>query len=110
MEVIETMVEDSGIELNELRVDGGASANNLLMQIQSDSINTKVVRPQVTETTALGAAYLAGLAVGYWKSIEEVKKQWHVDEIFNPVSDLTTIKEVIVNWKRATELSKNWNK
>ncbi len=110
MEVIETMVEDSGIELNELRVDGGASANNLLMQIQSDSINTKVVRPKVTETTALGAAYLAGLAVGYWKSIEEVKKQWHVDEIFNPVSDLTTIKEVIVNWKRATELSKNWNK
>jgi len=110
MEVIETMVKDSGIELNELRVDGGASANNLLMQIQADSINTKVVRPKVTETTALGAAYLAGLAVGFWKSIDEVKKQWQVDKVFNPISDLSTIKEVIVNWKRATELSKNWNK
>ena len=110
MEVIETMVKDSGIELNELRVDGGASANNLLMQIQADSINTKVVRPKVTETTALGAAYLAGLAVGFWKSIDEVKKQWQVDKVFNPISDLSTIKEVIVNWKRAIELSKNWNK
>ncbi|MDX1286068.1 MAG: glycerol kinase GlpK, partial [Draconibacterium sp.] len=75
MEVIETMVEDSGIDLNELRVDGGAAVNNLLMQIQSDSINTKVVRPKVTETTALGAAYLAGLAVGFWKNIEEIKIQ-----------------------------------
>lgn len=108
MEVIETMVKDSGIELNELRVDGGASANNLLMQIQADSINTKVVRPKVTETTALGAAYLAGLATGYWGSVDEVKKQWQVDRIFTPVDDQTKIKQVIANWKRAIELSKNW--
>ena len=110
MEVIETMVSDSGIELHELRVDGGASANNLLMQIQADSINTKVIRPEITETTALGAAYLAGLATGYWKSIDELKKQWHEDKTFVPAKDLSTIKKVIVNWKRATELSKNWNK
>jgi len=110
MEVIETMVSDSGIELHELRVDGGASANNLLMQIQADSINTKVIRPEITETTALGAAYLAGLATGYWKSIDELKKQWHEDKTFVPANDLSTIKKVIVNWKRATELSKNWNK
>lgn len=110
MEVIDTMVEDSGIELSELRVDGGASANNLLMQIQADSINTKVVRPKVTETTALGAAYLAGLATGYWNSIDELKTQWQIDRAFVPNSDLTTIKEVIANWQRAIELSKNWNK
>jgi len=108
MEVIETMVKDSGIELNELRVDGGASANNLLMQIQADSINTKVVRPRITETTALGAAYLAGLATGFWDSIDEVKKQWQVDRVFSPGENLEKIREVIINWKRAIELSKNW--
>lgn len=108
MEVIETMVKDSGIELNELRVDGGASANNLLMQIQADSINTKVVRPRITETTALGAAYLAGLATGFWDSIDEVKKQWQVDRVFSPGENLEKIREVITNWKRAIELSKNW--
>jgi len=110
MEVIETMVEDSGIELSELRVDGGASANNLLMQIQTDSINTKVVRPKVTETTALGAAYFAGLAVGFWNSIDELKSQWQIDQTFVPNDDLTEVKDVIANWQRAIELSKNWNK
>jgi glycerol kinase len=108
MEVIETMVEDSEIELNELRVDGGAAVNNLLMQIQSDSINTKVVRPKVTETTALGAAYLAGLAVGFWENLDEIKTQWKVDRIFNPVSDKTQIKKVIKDWKKAVERSKHW--
>jgi len=108
LEVIETMVQDSGIELNELRVDGGASVNNLLMQIQSNAINTKVVRPIVTETTALGAAYLSGLAVGFWESIDEVKKQWQVDRKFTPISDKTEIKKVIKDWKKAVERSKNW--
>lgn len=108
MEVIDTMVKDSGIELNELRVDGGAAVNNLLMQIQSDSINTKVVRPKVTETTALGAAYLAGLATGFWKNIEEVKQQWQVDKVFEPVKDKTVIKKVIANWTKAVERSKKW--
>lgn len=108
MEVIETMVDDSGIDLHELRVDGGASANNMLMQVQADSINTKVVRPKIIETTALGAAYLAGLATGFWKSIEEVRKQWQVDRVFTPASDLSRITKEIATWKRAIELSKNW--
>jgi glycerol kinase len=108
MEVIETMVDDSGIDLHELRVDGGASANNLLMQVQADSINTKVVRPKIIETTALGAAYLAGLATGFWKSIEEVRKQWQVDRVFTPASNLSRITKEIATWKRAIELSKNW--
>lgn len=110
MEVIETMVDDSGIELNELRVDGGASLNNLLMQIQANSINKKVVRPTITETTALGAAYLAGLATGFWNSIEEIKKYWQVDSVFNPFDDLTETKETIAQWQRAIERSKSWNK
>lgn len=108
MEVIETMVEDSEIELNELRVDGGAAINNLLMQIQADAINTKVVRPKVTETTALGAAYLAGLATGFWNSIEEVKEQWQVDKKFYPASDLESTQKIIKDWKKAVERSKNW--
>jgi glycerol kinase len=108
MEVIETMVEDSGIELNELRVDGGASVNNLLMQIQADAIQTKVVRPKVTETTALGAAYLAGLAIGFWKNMDDLKKHWQVDKIFEPVSETTQIKTLIKDWKRAVERSKHW--
>lgn len=108
MEVIETMARDSGIEVNELRVDGGAAVNNLLMQIQSDAINTPVVRPKVTETTALGAAYLAGLAVGFWKDIREIETQWQVDRSFMPVQDRTQINKVIRDWKRAVERSKNW--
>ena len=109
MEVIETMVSDSGIELNELRVDGGAAVNNLLMQIQSDAIGRNVVRPKITETTALGAAYFAGLAVGFWKSIEEIKDQWQVDRKFIPEAEESEIKKTITNWKRAVERSKNWN-
>jgi glycerol kinase len=108
MEVIEIMVEDSGIELNELRVDGGAAVNNLLMQIQADAIQTKVVRPKVTETTALGAAYLAGLSVGFWKNIDEIKQQWKVDKIFEPDTDTSQIKKVIKDWKKAVERSKHW--
>lgn len=108
MEVIETMVKDSGIDLNELRVDGGAAVNNLLMQIQADAINTKVVRPKVTETTALGAAYLAGLSVGFWESIDELKKQWQVDKVFDPKPENNEIIKVIKDWKKAVERSKNW--
>ncbi|MFA6911536.1 MAG: glycerol kinase GlpK, partial [Proteiniphilum sp.] len=109
MEVIETMVSDSGIELNELRVDGGAAVNNLLMQIQSDAIGRNVVRPKITETTALGAAYFAGLAVGFWKSIEEIKDQWQVDQKFIPKAKESEIKNTITNWKRAVERCKNWH-
>jgi glycerol kinase len=108
MEVIETMVLDSNIELNELRVDGGAAVNNLLMQIQADSINTKVVRPKVTETTALGAAYLAGLAIGFWSSIDEIKNQWQIDKVFEPASDHLKIEKAMNDWKKAVGRSKNW--
>ena len=108
MEVIETMVDDSGIELNELRVDGGASVNNLLMQIQADAIQTKLVRPKITETTALGVAYLAGLATGYWQNLDEIVHQWQADQIFEPGSDVSKIKTVITDWKRAVERSKHW--
>lgn len=108
MEVIETMVDDSGIELNELRVDGGASVDNLLMQIQADSIQTKLVRPKITETTALGVAYLAGLATGFWQNIDEIKNQWQVDAIFEPTAETTKIEKVITDWRRAVERSKHW--
>ncbi len=109
MEVIQTMVNDSGINLHELRVDGGAAVNDLLMQIQADSIGTTVVRPQITETTALGAAYLAGLAVGYWSSVDELKKQWQVDKKFKPEGDSTAIEKTIRNWNKAVERSKQWS-
>jgi len=108
MEVIHTMEEDSGITMKELRVDGGASVNNLLMQIQSDTIMKRVVRPGITETTALGAAYLAGLAVGYWESIESLQKQWQVQRAFEPVASRESMEEKIHNWKRAVDRSKNW--
>jgi glycerol kinase len=108
MEVIQTMAEDSGIEVNELRVDGGASVNNLLMQIQADAIQTKVVRPKVTETTALGAAYLAGLATGFWTNLDDLKKHWQVDQIFNPATDSEQARKLIKDWKRAVERSKHW--
>jgi glycerol kinase len=109
MEVIETMVSDSGIELSELRVDGGAAVNNLLMQIQADAIGRNVVRPKITETTALGAAYFAGLAVGYWRDIDELKEQWQVDRKFIPRVKESEIEQTIANWKKAIERSKNWN-
>lgn len=108
MEVIDTMVKDSEIELNELRVDGGAAVNNLLMQIQANAIDKKVVRPKITETTALGAAYLAGLATGFWKSTDELKKQWKTDRVFVPDEDNSAIIKVIKNWEKAVERSKKW--
>jgi glycerol kinase len=108
MEVIQTMEEDAGITMKELRVDGGASVNNLLMQIQSDTIFKRVVRPKITETTALGAAYLAGLATGYWESLEELEKQWQVERAFTPMASGEEMKNRIATWIRAVERSKNW--
>jgi len=99
MDVLKAMEADSGISISELRVDGGASANNLLMQFQCDVLNTKVIRPIVTETTALGAAYLAGLAVGFWASTDELQEQWQIGQGFNP--DITEEKR--------NELTKGWH-
>lgn len=106
-DVLTAMQSDSQIEVKELRVDGGASANNFLMQTQANFINATTVRPEVIETTALGAAYLAGLAVGFWPSIEEIAEQWQLDTIFKPIGD-DRVKQSLREWKRAVETTKFW--
>jgi glycerol kinase len=102
------MEKDSGIKLKELRVDGGACANNLLMQFQSDLLDVPVVRPAVTETTAMGAAYLAGLAVGYWRDQQEIARQWRSDQVFNPAMELKTRADLTKNWSKALQRAKAW--
>lgn len=101
MDVLRAMEADAGIAIKELRVDGGATANNLLMQFQSDILNTNVLRPIVTETTALGAAYLAGLAVGFWDSIEAIAAQWKIDQTFESAMDRHTREQLTKGWKIA---------
>ena len=101
MDVLKAMEGDSGITLKELRVDGGASANNLLMQLQADLLGVPVVRPKVSETTALGAAYLAGLAVGYWKNEGEIAKQWQTDRRFTPAMKRAERTRIADGWERA---------
>lgn len=103
MDVLKAMEADSGISISELRVDGGATANNLLMQFQSDLLDTRVVRPTVVETTALGAAYLAGLAVNYWSSLEEIQHQWKMERVFSPSMDEEKRKKLSEGWKRGVE-------
>jgi glycerol kinase len=107
-DLIGAMQKDSGIALAELRVDGGASANNLLMQFQADLLGVPVVRPKILETTALGAAYLAGLATGFWKSTDEIARQWAIDRTFEPAMERARVEEITAGWKRAVERSKNW--
>ena len=107
-EVLEAATSDAGLNLTELRVDGGATANNLLMQFQADVLGTAVVRPVVKETTALGAAYLAGLAVGYWKSQEEIAQNWAVDRRFLPEIDAARREELFADWRRAVVRSAGW--
>jgi len=101
MDVLKAMEADAGIAIKELRVDGGATANDLLMQFQSDILNTQVLRPTVTETTALGAAYLAGLAVGYWEHIEEIHEQWQIDKLFKPVMSEDEKASLTKGWAKA---------
>jgi len=101
MDIVAAMEKDAGVPLGELKVDGGASRNNLLMQFQSDILGAKVVRPEVTETTALGAAYLAGLAVGFWKDIDEVKKQWKAERVFEPSMPSETVDSAKAGWADA---------
>jgi glycerol kinase len=107
-EVLEAMERDANINLKELRVDGGASANNLLMQLQADLLGATVVRPKVAETTALGAAYLAGLAVGFWKSQADIARQWQVDKRFTPAMRPAARKAIAKGWTRALERAKAW--
>ena len=99
MDIVNAMERDAGVRLAELKVDGGASRNNLMMQFQADVLDTCVIRPQVTETTAMGACYLAGLAVGYWESLDEIRQQWKAERVFKPSeADVAAVKE---GWKDA---------
>src|SRR5205814_8139281 len=107
-DVLRAMEADAKIRLKELRVDGGASANNLLMQFQSNLLGVPVVRPKVTETTALGAAYLAGLAVGYWTDQQQIAAQWQVDRRFTPAMKSTQRKQLETGWRKALERSRRW--
>ena len=108
VDVLAAMQKDAGITLTELRVDGGATANNLLMQFQADILGVPVVRPQVLETTALGAGYLAGLAVGYWKDAADVAANWKVDRVFEPAMDGGRVQQLVAGWKKAVERAKHW--
>ena len=107
-DLIEAMKEDSGLELKSLKVDGGAVANNFLMQFQADIINANVLRSEIIETTALGAAYLAGLAVGFWKNKEDIKKNWKLDKEFEPNLSEELRTKYFKGWKKAVEKAKNW--
>lgn len=107
-DVLEAMQEDSGIELQSLKVDGGAVANNFLMQFQSDILGVPVDRPVITETTALGAAYLAGLAVGYWSDKEEIAKKWNVDKTFEPDMEEEGRNKKYEGWKKAVDRALKW--
>jgi glycerol kinase len=102
------MEQDSGLSITSLRVDGGASANDFLMQFQSDILNSEVVRPKCIETTALGAAYLAGLATGYWKSKDDIKKNWGVDKLFEANITESKRHRLIKGWKRAVKTAIFW--
>ena len=107
-DLLEAMRKDARVPLRQLRVDGGASANNLLMQVQADLLGVTVVRPTVTETTALGAAYLAGLAVGFWKDEQELAALWKAGRIFKPKADAATVRRERATWKRAVARTRHW--
>ncbi|MCB9055520.1 MAG: glycerol kinase GlpK [Chitinophagales bacterium] len=107
-DVLKAMEADAGIEIKELRVDGGATVNNQLMQFQSDILDCNVVRPKITETTALGAAYLAGLAVGYWKNVGEIQQQWQIEKTFSSAMTGEKRKQLIAGWQRAVKAAIAW--
>src|SRR5450432_118847 len=110
MDVLKAMEADAGISIKELRVDGGATANNLLMQFQADLLNCKVIRPEITETTALGAAYLAGLAVGFWKDTNEIAKWWKSEREFQPATLTPAIRAGMESWRQAVVAAQVWSK
>ncbi|HUH92386.1 MAG TPA: glycerol kinase GlpK [Casimicrobiaceae bacterium] len=107
-ELVRAMESDAGIKLSELRVDGGATANNLLMQFQADILGVPVIRPKVAETTALGAAYLAGLAVGYWRNAADVAANWQVERRFDPAMSRDRASALMAGWSKAVERAKRW--
>ncbi len=107
-EVLDAMEKDSGVKLTALKVDGGMVYNDTLMQFQSDILNVPVVRPKVAETTALGAAYAAGLAVGYWNNLEDLRQNWQVDKVYEPKMDEETRSRLYKGWLKAVQRSMNW--
>ena len=107
-DVLDVMRADAGGPITELRVDGGAAANDLLMQLQADVTGVPVVRPEITETTALGAATLAGLAVGVWRSGEELDRRWQVQQTFEPAMDPGRVDALRSNWNRALQRARDW--
>lgn len=107
-EVIEAMEADAGIALRALKVDGGASVNNLLMQLQADILNKTVIRPVVGETTALGSAYMAGLAVGFWSGLDDLKRNWQIERTFTPLWDEARRAKEYANWKKAVSRARGW--
>ena len=107
-EVFDSMVADSNVELKEMRVDGGATANNFLMQFQSDILNVPVVRPEHLETTGMGAAFAAGLAVGVWKSLEEIGRMWAANTKWNPNMDDKEREKSWKGWNKAVQKSMHW--
>tara|TARA_R110000751_G_scaffold68349_1_gene139166 strand:- start:543 stop:2045 length:1503 start_codon:yes stop_codon:yes gene_type:complete len=110
MDILKAMEADADISIKELRVDGGATINNMLMQFQSDVLNTQTVRPKIVETTAMGAAFLAGLAVGYWESTDEIQDIWQIDKTFKPTKDRAETETNIKGWYRAIDALEYWTK
>ena len=110
MDILKAMEADSGISIKELRVDGGATINNMLMQFQANVLNTETVRPKIVETTAMGAAFLAGLAVGFWENPEEIQQIWQTDRRFSPKQDRAAIEKDIKGWYRAIDALEYWSK
>ena len=108
MDVLKAMEADAGVPIAELRVDGGATVNDLLMQFQCDILNTTVIRPKITETTALGAAYMAGLSVGFWSGLHEIAEYWQADTVFKPSMDAATRNELTQGWSRAIRTTQSW--
>ncbi|HYJ38978.1 MAG TPA: FGGY-family carbohydrate kinase, partial [Chitinophagaceae bacterium] len=100
---------DAGFSIKELRVDGGATVNNMLMQFQSDILNTKVIRPQITETTALGAAYLAGIGVGFFNGLHEIQEHWKVEKVFTPNMEESERNRFTGQWKKAINAAVAWS-
>ena len=109
IDVLHAIKADAGVPIRELRVDGGATVNNVLMQFQSDLLGTPVIRPKITETTALGAAYLAGLAVGYWQNLEEIQQQWQADTVFQPLASEAQRTQWSREWLRAIRAAQVWS-
>ena len=110
VDVFNCIEEDTNIQIQNLKVDGGASANGFLLQFQSDMLNTEVIRPEILETTAMGCAFLAGLAVGFWKSTDEIKNIWKKDKTFYPVLSEENRNKKLKGWKKAVKRTFDWDK